>query len=45
MTSPRLLGCERVKHLVRIAGECSETPGQAPRLYVVTRSAQTVVDR
>jgi polyketide synthase 5 len=38
-----LLGREHVKHLVRITRELSEIPGQLPRLYVVTRNAQTVV--
>ena len=36
-------GREQVRHLVRIARELPETPGQPPRLYVVTRYAQTVL--
>ncbi|WP_407938699.1 sulfolipid-1 biosynthesis phthioceranic/hydroxyphthioceranic acid synthase [Mycobacterium lacus] len=32
-----------VKHVVRIAREFAEIVGQAPRLYVVTRNAQTVL--
>jgi polyketide synthase 5 len=38
-----LLGREYVRHLVRILRELPEIPGEAPRLYVVTRNAQTVV--
>jgi polyketide synthase 5 len=38
-----LLGREYVQHLVRIARELSEVPGEPPRLYVVTRNAQTVL--
>ncbi len=38
-----LLGREYVRQLVRIARELPETPGEPPRLYVVTRNAQTVV--
>lgn len=38
-----LLGREYVQHLVRIARELPELPGELPRLYVVTRNAQTVV--
>ncbi|MBO0880471.1 MAG: acyltransferase domain-containing protein, partial [Mycobacterium sp.] len=34
---------EHVEHLVRIARELPDIPGEPPRLYVVTRSAQTVV--
>ena len=30
-------------HLVRIARELPEIPGEPPRLYVVTRNAQTVL--
>ncbi|MDV3136805.1 sulfolipid-1 biosynthesis phthioceranic/hydroxyphthioceranic acid synthase, partial [Mycobacterium sp. 29Ha] len=37
------LGREYVQHLVRIARELSELQGGAPRLYVVTRNAQTVL--
>ncbi len=36
-------GAEYVKHVVRIARELPEIVGQAPRLYVMTRSAQTVL--
>lgn len=36
-------GGEYVHHLVRIARELAEIPGEPPRLYVVTRSAQTVL--
>jgi polyketide synthase 5 len=38
-----LLGREYVQHLVRIASELAEVTGEPPRLYVVTRSAQTVL--
>ena len=38
-----LLGREYVQHLVRIARELPEIPGEPPRLYVVTRNAQTVL--
>jgi polyketide synthase 5 len=38
-----LLGREYVQHLVRIARELPEISGKPPRLYVVTRNAQTVV--
>ena len=38
-----LLGREYVQHLVRITRELPEIPGEPPRLYVVTRNAQTVV--
>lgn len=38
-----LLGCECVQHLVRLTRELPEIPGELPRLYVVTRNAQTVV--
>ncbi|MGB9305381.1 MAG: SDR family NAD(P)-dependent oxidoreductase, partial [Mycobacterium sp.] len=38
-----LRGAEYVKHVVRIARELPEIVGQAPRLYVMTRSAQTVL--
>jgi polyketide synthase 5 len=34
---------EYVEHLVRIARELPDIPGEPPRLYVVTRNAQTVV--
>ncbi|KUI02474.1 type I polyketide synthase [Mycobacterium sp. IS-3022] len=37
------LGQEYVRHLVRITRELPETPGEPPRVYVVTRNAQTVV--
>ena len=36
-------GREYVQHLVRIARELSEIAGETPRLYVVTRNAQTVL--
>ena len=35
-------GRELVEHLVRIAGELPNSEGQPPRLYVITRGAQTV---
>ena len=38
-----LLGRESVQHLVRITRDLPEIPGELPRLYVVTRNAQTVV--
>ena len=38
-----LLGRESVQHLVRITRELPGIPGELPRLYVVTRNAQTVV--
>jgi polyketide synthase 5 len=37
------LGREYVQHLVRITREFPEIPGELPRVYVVTRNAQTVV--
>ncbi|OBF51938.1 polyketide synthase [Mycobacterium sp. 852002-53434_SCH5985345] len=37
------LGLESVQHLVHVIRELPDTPGQLPRLYVVTRNAQTVV--
>ncbi|BBY15553.1 sulfolipid-1 biosynthesis phthioceranic/hydroxyphthioceranic acid synthase [Mycolicibacterium litorale] len=37
-------GAEYVRHLVRIARELPEVPGEPPRLFVLTRNAQTVVD-
>ena len=37
-----LLGREYVQHLVRITRELPEIPGELPRVYVVTRNAQTV---
>ena len=40
---PPLLGREYVQHLVRITRELPEIPGEPPRLYVVTRTAQTVL--
>ncbi|BBY06289.1 sulfolipid-1 biosynthesis phthioceranic/hydroxyphthioceranic acid synthase [Mycobacterium noviomagense] len=40
--SPRL-GREYVQHLVRITRELPEISGESPRLYVVTRNAQTVL--
>ena len=36
-------GRELVRHLVRIARELTELPGDPPRLYVVTRNAQNVL--
>ncbi|OBK71852.1 type I polyketide synthase [Mycobacterium sp. 1274761.0] len=39
--SPRL-GREYVEHLVRITRELPDLAGEPPRLYVVTRNAQTV---
>ena len=36
-------GGEYVKHVVRIAREIPEIAAQAPRLYVLTRNAQTVL--
>ncbi len=38
-----LVGREYVQHLVRITRELPEIAGQLPRLFVVTRNAQTVV--
>ena len=38
-----LRGEDYVRHLVRIAREIPEIPGEPPRLYVVTRNAQTVL--
>ncbi|CAM3499766.1 sulfolipid-1 biosynthesis phthioceranic/hydroxyphthioceranic acid synthase [Mycobacterium colombiense] len=38
-----LLGRDYVQHLVRIARELTDLPGEPPRLYVVTRNAQSVV--
>ena len=40
---PPLVGREYVQHLARIAGEVAEMSGERPRLYVVTRNAQTLV--
>lgn len=39
-----LQGADQVRHLVRITRELVDLPGEPPRLYVVTRNAQTVVD-
>ncbi|MGV0853564.1 sulfolipid-1 biosynthesis phthioceranic/hydroxyphthioceranic acid synthase [Mycolicibacterium phlei] len=36
-------GVENVRHLVRIARELPELPGEPPRLYVVARNAQQVL--
>jgi NADPH:quinone reductase-like Zn-dependent oxidoreductase/NAD(P)-dependent dehydrogenase (short-subunit alcohol dehydrogenase family)/acyl carrier protein len=36
-------GGDCVRHLVRIARELPEAPGEPPRLYVVARNAQSVV--
>ncbi|OMC34843.1 polyketide synthase [Mycobacterium colombiense] len=38
-----LLGRDYVQLLVRIARELADLPGESPRLYVVTRNAQSVV--
>ncbi|ORW02254.1 sulfolipid-1 biosynthesis phthioceranic/hydroxyphthioceranic acid synthase [Mycobacterium kyorinense] len=38
-----LLGREYVQHLVRIARELPEAPGESPRVYLVTRNAQVVL--
>ncbi|MCV7112580.1 sulfolipid-1 biosynthesis phthioceranic/hydroxyphthioceranic acid synthase [Mycolicibacterium setense] len=38
-----LLGREYVRHLVHIARQLPEMSGELPRLYVVTRNAQTVL--
>lgn len=38
-----LLGREYVRHLVRITRELSDVRGEPPRLYVVTRNAESVV--
>jgi polyketide synthase 5 len=38
-----LSGLEYVQHLVRITREFPELPGEPPRIYVVTRNAQTVL--
>jgi polyketide synthase 5 len=38
-----VLGREYVQHLVRITRELPELAGEPPRLYVVTRNAQTVL--
>ena len=38
-----VLGGDYVHHLVRIARELPETRGESPRLYLVTRNAQTVL--
>ena len=43
MTSPRCWPANHVQHLVRITRELPEIPDELPRLYVVTRNAQTVV--
>ena len=40
-----LRGGEYAAHVVRIARELSEIAGETPRLYVVTRGAQAVLDR
>ena len=36
-------GADHVRHLVRITRELAEVAGEPPRLYVVTRGAQTVL--
>ncbi|PIB76228.1 sulfolipid-1 biosynthesis phthioceranic/hydroxyphthioceranic acid synthase [Mycobacterium celatum] len=38
-----LAGREYVQHLVRIARELTEAPGESPRVYLVTRNAQVVL--
>jgi polyketide synthase 5 len=38
-----VLGGDYVHHLVRIARELPEMPGEPPRFYLVTRNAQTVL--
>lgn len=38
-----LLGRDYAQHLIRIARELADLPGEPPRLYVVTRNAQTVL--
>jgi len=38
-----LLGREYVQHLVHITREFPEIPGQPPRIYVMTRNAQSVL--
>lgn len=40
---PPRLGCASAAHLVRITRELADFPAALPRLYVVTRNAQTVV--
>ncbi|OSC39377.1 sulfolipid-1 biosynthesis phthioceranic/hydroxyphthioceranic acid synthase [Mycobacterium decipiens] len=40
---PGFLSSDYVQQLVRIAAELTDIPGCAPRLYVVTRDAQTVL--
>jgi acyl transferase domain-containing protein/acyl carrier protein len=42
-TGPGGQGADYVRHLVRIARELPEVSGEAPRLHVVTRCAQTVL--
>ncbi|MDY6870000.1 MAG: sulfolipid-1 biosynthesis phthioceranic/hydroxyphthioceranic acid synthase [Actinomycetota bacterium] len=36
-------GADQVRHLVRIARELPEVPGEPPRLFVLTHNAQTVL--
>ncbi|MGW0158707.1 sulfolipid-1 biosynthesis phthioceranic/hydroxyphthioceranic acid synthase [Mycobacterium sp. NPDC003323] len=36
-------GGDNVRHLVKVVRELPETPGEAPRLHVLTRNAQTVL--
>ena len=38
-----LRGREHVRHLVRIARQLPDVPGEPPRLYIVTRGAQSVL--
>ncbi|WP_406817892.1 sulfolipid-1 biosynthesis phthioceranic/hydroxyphthioceranic acid synthase [Mycobacterium sp. M23085] len=37
------VGRDYVQHLVRVARELADFPGEPPRMYVVTRNSQTVV--
>jgi acyl transferase domain-containing protein/NADPH:quinone reductase-like Zn-dependent oxidoreductase/acyl carrier protein len=37
-------GAEHVRHLVRIVRDLPEAPGEPPRLHMVTRGAQAVLD-
>jgi polyketide synthase 5 len=41
--APDVCGSDHVRRLVRVARELPAVSGQAPRLYLVTRSAQTVL--
>ncbi|ORW89791.1 polyketide synthase [Mycobacterium szulgai] len=42
-TGDGVLASDYVEQLVRLAAELADLPGKAPRLYVVTRGAQTVL--